>query len=1490
MVPEKNSMPAVLPLLAVLVGLSAWPRGEAAELDALVLSEGWAFRPAAERDDLAIADAPAALAIASAKSEAGWAAIAVSEDWFQQGFNPSRAGWYRRSVELPEGWQNKALALRLTSRSRSEIVYVNGVPVGARRKAKYGDESVYLIPGSLTGGRSCTIAIRLDAPGVRRPGFTAPPIMRRAAARELMTPLRNERGALLHRPEGLDFFPNDPVGVGDLLVNVSSDRYGCAYIFGENDARVKVVIANTERGEDRTAAVTLHTIFTIIDVFADDEVAGGGYILDVPAGGAEKVIELYAAHPGSFSARFLFSVRGVTRALNVHYSVFPRPSARAGSPLGLILSSRPDITALSGAQWIMRPGLLTGTFTWNAAETVTEQAMKRMLSNATTGRYRVVSALALPPHVREIDSPAPDAPDALEHLKASYLAEKASKRVVLQLTIPPERREAYKKLLGQGGANYCDVLCVGWELPPDVEPEVFVPEKIRELRSIAAECEVPPAPAIWLAASERPEPERVIRSFLIALSEGASRVYWDANGKGKSGWIRPDGSPAPQMLAVACLAGVLGEAKYLGKLDIGAPLQALAFHSGVENVVAVWKTGAEASFEFPYARRVVGMMGEPVAEHSAGATDVTISEAPVYLCGVADADLAEIERPDWVLPTFEGLVGRLDKMSEVAPGRAIVVRGGVAPLTYGSNEVAVELENRSPRKIAGVAALKLPPGWAAEPEDLRFELNPLKAAGATAKLLFSVSAPVTSSPGEYVVPVVVTIGESKGTAAELRLHLTTVLGDLSGIQLAELQSSAPSIAVPVENPSLGHVRARLGLSITEWTITPRFMPVSLGPGEQKLLRFMVSGKLPAAGPLEVAVTVQQKESIFTLRRTADVSQQRTRGLAIGKPEVQALRFDGRKLSYKLPKMAVVSVRIYDLQGRLVRTLGSGWQRAGPHEYTWLPEAKLDEFGLRISYQAEVRAGLDVVLDRIIGAPEDTVFAPQSVAVDTEGTVHVFEGPRAMKFAPGGRFSGCDLPAAGLAGEVPARALKPLPDGRYAALRHNQLLLLDANGTVLKSAPANPREDGDTAPGHFRDAASIAVSKDGLIYVAETGNHRVQRFDSQLGISRFPQREGNCIGRTNSFGSPVAGTDNGEFTSPSHIAVSHQGRVAVFDATSRLQLFDAGGRLVRTIATGLKEIACMAIDADAVFIVREGTAQVSKFNIAAGRLDPVAGFGADGSVTAGNSSILAIDTNGRGKLFVCGSGAVFVVDASSGELQGALGRRPPADAIASPAAIDVDNKGSIYITDLATRGVFRLSADGELLWTTTGLRTSASLYSPMDVAIAPSGRVYVLDKSSLGTGLAALGLNGRPKFVFGGSYLLESEALQKATTIEVTSHGSLWAGSGERGTLFDSDGRIFVRNALRPYTKTQAGGLIFQPWQDDAGRGVIVNDADGREIARKGGLGTGHGKFAGCMPGGIAARLGGPGKPDYVYYADTFNHRIIMLRIEWNSIAQAAGTW
>ena len=1483
----KRTPIALLGLLLLALLWSA-PRGEASDAPSLKLSEGWLFRPATETDDLLIADAVADLAIAGGGA-VGWSPVKVPGDWFQQGFNPSRAGWYRCEVKLPGGRARSPLALEVAARCVGEIVYVNGVPVGARRKAKAGipDKSVYLIPGPLTAKGACTVAIRLDAPGVRRPGLAAVPVLRPATVEEYMTPPRNKDGRLLHRPEGLDFFPRDPIRIGDLLVNVCSERYGCAYVLGDDELRMKVVVARVTPPGGRNDE-DLGVVYTITDEFTNAEVQAGVFTIETPADRIEKPIELYAGRPGAFRVRFLFSSGETRRALGLRYSVFPKPPTKlpADSPFGLILSAHPAIARLSGAHWITHPGVLTTSFTWDSMKTPSHAVLLRMAANAQEGGYRVVSEFAEPPHVRLIVPPQPDDPHALVRAKESYLKAKASGRGILQMTIPADRLEAFDPLLAQGVANYCDVLCLGYKAPAGFEPEVLVPAKVRELRSIAAGCTVPPAPAITLSASEHVAPAKVVRACLTAVAAGAWRVFWDATGE--AGWVRPDGSPEPRMVAFACMTRVLGQAKYLGRLDAGPAVHALAFHTGAENVLAVWKTGAPGTVALPAARRVVGMMAEPIAAAGEDATEVMISETPVYLCGVADADLKEVVPPDWP-PTTAAVIGRLEVMGRADAARVVIARAPVGELGYGENDLAVELENWSPRTISGTAELQLPQGWAADPAGQPFALpSPGKKPGRTV-LRFSVRIPLTSPPGEYAVPVTVTTAEKKSALAPLRLSLTTPVGDLANIHLAEDYSSAPSMAVPVRNPFADRIEARVGLTINDWTVTPSYLPVSLAPGEEKLLRFLVSGRLPVVGPLEVDVEILQKDNALTVKRTANISKQRVHGWAIGEPEVQTLRFDGRKLSYKLSKMAVVSIRIYDSQGILVLILDSGWQSAGPHDYTWRPEREFDESGGRISYRAEVRAGLDVLFDRQIAASQGVVFGPRSVSLDAKGNLYVFEELRAMKFAPSGKYRGCDLPGAqhiGLTG------IKPLAPGKYVVLLKDQLLLVDSSGNLLKALPADPREGGDIGPGYFRKPASQAVSPNGLIYVADRGNHRVQRFDSDLEPSRLPRREGNFIGKLDAYRCPVAGTGDGEFTSPAHIAVNSRGRLAVFDATGRLQFFDAAGNHLKTFVTPLKRIACMGIDSDAVFIARPGEGTITKYNTGGDTLKAAKDFGEEGSAAVESGEILAIEADGHGKLFVCGNdpGAVFIMSASSGEPLGTLGSRPPGDAIEAPAGIDVDEQGGVVVTDLAARRVVRLSAGGGNLWSAPGPHTPLVLHSPIDVALGPLGNVYVLDHAAPAKRIVMLSPRGHPRFGFNGSYVLESEQLEQATALEVTAGGNLWAGKGQRGMLLDRSGNVLARYALRPHTKAEAGGVVYVPWREGSARGLILRDVKGQEIARKGGLGADNGKFAGCMPGGIAARVSGPGKPDYVYYADTFNHRITVLRVEWNSISQATGNW
>ena len=110
---------------------------------------------------------------------------------------------------------------------------------------------------------------------------------------------------------------------------------------------------------------------------------------------------------------------------------------------------------------------------------------------------------------------------------------------------------------------------------------------------------------------------------------------------------------------------------------------------------------------------------------------------------------------------------------------------------------------------------------------------------------------------------------------------------------------------------------------------------------------------------------------------------------------------------------------------------------------------------------------------------------------------------------------------------------------------------DNNGkwiTSFGSAGSNKFDPlGSSTAAKFDAPRGIAVDKSGHVYVADTGNSRVQKFDSS----------GNYI---LSFGSP--GTLPGQFDSPNSVAADSLGNVYVLDSgNDRIERFDSSGKFI-----------------------------------------------------------------------------------------------------------------------------------------------------------------------------------------------------------------------------------------------------------------------------------------------------------------------------------------
>ena len=193
--------------------------------------------------------------------------------------------------------------------------------------------------------------------------------------------------------------------------------------------------------------------------------------------------------------------------------------------------------------------------------------------------------------------------------------------------------------------------------------------------------------------------------------------------------------------------------------------------------------------------------------------------------------------------------------------------------------------------------------------------------------------------------------------------------------------------------------------------------------------------------------------------------------------------------------------------------------------------------------------------------------PRGVTTDGLGDLYVADSAsnRIEKFGPDGRFqarfgrNGGDGSAGRARGEFnDPRGLATDPAGNLYVADHgnNRVQKLDSNGRFLAVWGRNGGE-GSSGRGaaQFTRPRGVAVDSAGHLFVADKGNNRVQEFGPDGQFMRTWGRNG---------GDGSSGLGNGEFKTPYSIAVDRSGQVYVADtANNRIQAFTGdGGFLAR----------------------------------------------------------------------------------------------------------------------------------------------------------------------------------------------------------------------------------------------------------------------------------------------------------------------------------------
>ncbi|MFQ5552045.1 MAG: 6-bladed beta-propeller, partial [Gemmatimonadales bacterium] len=174
--------------------------------------------------------------------------------------------------------------------------------------------------------------------------------------------------------------------------------------------------------------------------------------------------------------------------------------------------------------------------------------------------------------------------------------------------------------------------------------------------------------------------------------------------------------------------------------------------------------------------------------------------------------------------------------------------------------------------------------------------------------------------------------------------------------------------------------------------------------------------------------------------------------------------------------------------------------------------------------------------RSVGGPEH-LLNPVDVAVDPiDGRIHVADSHlhQIVTFSSDGELLG----RLGVTDALPADVRE----------RHAR-----AEDSNEPRGPIDAYQNRSGEPGEFRFPLSLAVTRDGTLYVSDGLNFRVQVFD----------RFGNYVRQIGELGDGP-----GSFARPKGIAVDSYGHLYVADASfNNVQVFDAEGNLLLAFAEG-----------------------------------------------------------------------------------------------------------------------------------------------------------------------------------------------------------------------------------------------------------------------------------------------------------------------------------